>query len=310
MEQNEYLVDLSLYKLFYLVCKNGSFSKTAKELDLTQPSVSYNIKKLEDELGVTLFERGNTLIMTPEAEELLPYVEEALNNLKNGERKINDILQLKRGTLTIGIPSHIGVFLLTGIIKEFSLKYQNIKIEVICKSTKELFKLLGLNELDILIDCSPLEENTKDYVIKKIATEKCAFACNSLRKELLESTPIYEEFTGNFKNVDIIDILKYPLIVPLKTSSSTKSLKRLFENKKIPFEPSFEIATSDMIAEMTEQNIGIGFLFEKTIEKYPNLEKIEIDWDLPTFDVFLLHRPALLSTTTQEFIRFINHMKL
>lgn len=298
MEQNEYLVDLSLYKLFYLVCKNGSFSKTAKELDLTQPSVSYNIKKLEDELGVTLFERGNTLIMTPEAEELLPYVEEALNNLKNGERKINDILQLKRGSLTIGIPSHIGVFLLTGIIKEFSKKYPNIKIEVICKSTKELFKLLALKELDILIDCSPLEENTMSYVVKKIATEKCAFACSSSRKELIG------------KNVDIIDILKYPLIVPLKSSSSTKSLKRLFENKKIPFEPSFEIATSDMIAEMTEQNIGIGFLFEKTIEKYPNLEKIEIDWDLPTFDVFLLHRPALLSTTTQEFIRFINHMKL
>lgn len=296
LEENEFLVDISLYKLFYLVCRNGSFSKTAKELGLTQPSVSYNIKKLEDELGITLFERGNTLIMTPEAEELLPYVEEALNNLKNGERKINDILQLKRGTLTIGIPSHIGVFLLTGIIKEFSLKYQNIKIEVICKSTKELFKLLGLNELDILIDCSPLEENTKDYVIKKIATEKCAFACNPLRTELIG------------KNIEITDILKYPLIVPLKTSSSTKSLKRLFENKKMPFEPSFEIATSDMIAEMTEQNIGIGFLFEKTIEKYPNLKKIEIDCDLPTFDVFLLHRPTLLSTTTQEFIRFINHM--
>ena len=298
MEKNEYLVDLSLYKLFYLVCNNGSFTKTAKELDLTQPSVSYNIKKLEDELGVTLFERGNTLIMTPEAEELLPYVEEALNNLKNGERKINDIVQLKRGQLTIGIPSHIGVFLLTGIIKDFSKKYPNIKIEVICKSTKELFRLLSLKKLDILIDCSPLEENTAGYIIKKIATEKCAFACNSLRKELLEST------------MEITDIIRYPLIVPLKTSSSTKSLKRLFENKKIPFDPSFEIATSDMIAEMTEQNIGIGFLFEKTIEKYPNLEKIEINCELPTFDVFLLHRPTLLSTATQEFIRFINRMKL
>ena len=157
---------------------------------------------------------------------------------------------------------------------------------------------MSLKKLDILIDCSPLEENTAGYIIQKIATEKCAFACNSLRKELLEST------------MEITDIIRYPLIVPLKTSSSTKSLKRLFENKKIPFDPSFEIATSDMIAEMTEQNIGIGFLFEKTIEKYPNLEKIEINCELPTFDVFLLHRPTLLSTATQEFIRFINRMKL
>ena len=95
MEENENLVNLSLYKLFYLVCQNGSFSKTAKLLNLTQPSVSYNIKKLEDELGVTLFERGNTLIMTPEAEELLPYVEESLNNLKNGERKIRKLIMKK-----------------------------------------------------------------------------------------------------------------------------------------------------------------------------------------------------------------------
>lgn len=44
MKDNENLVDLSLYKLFYLVCQNGSFSKTAKALNITQPSVSYNIK--------------------------------------------------------------------------------------------------------------------------------------------------------------------------------------------------------------------------------------------------------------------------
>lgn len=104
--------------------------------------------------------------------------------------------------------------------------------------------------------------------------------------------------------------MKYSLIASLKTSSSTKSLKRLFETKKIVFESSFEIATSDMIAEVTEQNIGIGFLFEKTIEKYPNLSKIEVNCNLPEFDVFLLHKSTLLLTTTQEFIKFINRMKL
>ena len=298
MENNENLVDLSLYKLFYLVCQNGSFSKTAKLLDLTQPSVSYNIKKLEDELGVILFERGNNLMLTPEAEELLPYVEEALNNLRNGERKINDILNLKKGQITIGIPSHIGVFLLTDIIKKFVKLYPYIKIEVICKSTKELFKLLSINELDVLIDCSPLEGNTSNYVIKKIAREKCAFACKYNNNELLG------------KSIELSDIVKYPLIVPLKTSSTTKFLKSVFEKKKVIFDPNFEIATSDMIAEMVEQDVGIGFLFEKTIKKYPNLKKININCDFPEFDVFLLHRPTLLSTTTQEFIRFINKLKL
>lgn len=294
MEENENLVNLSLYKLFYLVCQNGSFSKTAKLLNLTQPSVSYNIKKLEDELGVILFERGNNLLMTPAAEELLPYVEEALNSLRNGERKINDLINLKKGQITIGIPSHIGVFLLTNIIKKFSKNYPNIRIEVICKSTKELFRLLNMNELDILIDCSPLEENISEFVVKKIAREKCALACNRKNTQLLNRT------------VELKEIVNYPLIVPLETSSSTKSLVKIFKKYNVPFEPSYTVATSDMIAEMVEQEIGIGFLFEKTIEKYPNLYKIDLNCRFPEFDIFLLYKDSLLSTATQEFITFMS----
>lgn len=294
MEENENLVNLSLYKLFYLVCQNGSFSKTAKLLNLTQPSVSYNIKKLEDELGVILFERGNNLLMTPAAEELLPYVEEALNSLRNGERKINDLINLKKGQITIGIPSHIGVFLLTNIIKEFSKNYPNIRIEVICKSTKELFRLLNMNELDILIDCSPLEENISEFVVKKIAREKCALACNRKNTQLLNRT------------VELKETVNYPLIVPLETSSSTKSLVKIFKKYNVPFEPSYTVATSDMIAEMVEQEIGIGFLFEKTIEKYPNLYKIDLNCRFPEFDIFLLYKDSLLSTATQEFITFMS----
>lgn len=294
MEENENLVNLSLYKLFYLVCQNGSFSKTAKLLNLTQPSVSYNIKKLEDELGVTLFERGNNLLMTPAAEELLPYVEEALNSLRNGERKINDLINLKKGQITIGIPSHIGVFLLTDIIKKFSKSYPNIRIEVICKSTKELFRLLNMNELDILIDCSPLEENISEFVVKKIAREKCALACNRKNAQLLNRT------------VELKEIVNHPLIVPLETSSSTKSLVKIFKKYNVPFEPSYTVATSDMIAEMVEQEIGIGFLFEKTIEKYPNLYKIDLNCKFPEFDIFLLYKDSLLSTATQEFITFMS----
>ncbi len=298
MENNENLVDLSLYKLFYLVCQTGSFSKTAKLLNLTQPSVSYNIKKLEDELETNLFDRGNGITMTPEAEELLPYVEEALNSIKNGERKISDLVNMRRGQITIGVPSHVGVFLLTDILKKFTINYPNIKIEVICKSTKELFKLLNIKKLDILIDSSPLEENTIDFVVKRIAKEKCAFACNCNNQVLLN------------RKVDLNEINNFPMIVPLKTSGSTKELAKVFHKHKIIFEPSYEIATSDMIAEMVDQEIGIGFLFEKTIEKYPNLRKIDVNCFLPEFDIFLLYKDHLLSTTAQEFIRFMNRKNI
>lgn len=293
MNYNNSGIDLSLYKLFYLVCQNGSFSKTAEILGITQPSVSYNIKKLEDDLGVKLFERGNILVLTPEAEALLPYVEEAISTIKKGEIKVNDIVNLKKGQISIGVPSHIGVFLLADIIKKFNSEYPNIKIKVTCKPTKELFRLLSLNDLDIVIDCSPLEENINNFIIVKISSEKCAFACNKKQAELLE------------KQIELKNILDYPLIVPARTSGSTKSLMSLFEAKGLLFDPTFEIMTSDMIAEMVENELGIGFLFEKTIKRYPNLSIIDVKENLPIFDIFMIYKDYLLSTTVETFIKFV-----
>ena len=166
------------------------------------------------------------------------------------------------------------------------------------KNTKELFRLLNLNELDILIDCSPLEETTNNFIIKRITKEKCALACNYKNTELLG------------RKVELSEIEKYPLIVPLKSSSSTKSLISIFNRYNVAFEPSFEIATSDMIAEMVDQELGIGFLFEKTIGKYPSLRKIDINCEFPEFDIFLVYKDKLLSTTAQEFIRFMSKIKL
>ena len=61
------------------------------------------------------------------------------------------------------------------------------------------------------------------------------------------------------KKINLKTLSNYPLIVPARTSSSTKSLISIFEKKSIIFDPAFEIMTSDMIAEMVENELGIGF---------------------------------------------------
>jgi DNA-binding transcriptional LysR family regulator len=286
-------IDLNLYKMFYMVYKYGNFSKAAEELGITQPAISYNIKKLEQCLNVKLFERGTTILqLTPEAEGLIPYIEEALNSLKMSEIKMNELITLKRGQISIGVPSHIGVFLLTDIIKQFTNKYPYIKIRVTSKPTKELFKLINNNELDIVIDCSPLD-NIYNLKVIRITSEKCAFACNKNRKELLDNC------------ITLGNLNKYNLIVPARTSGSTKELIKIYEKNNISFDPSFEIATSDMIGEMVEKDIGVGYLFEKTIETYDNLRKINLDIKLPVFDIYMIYKEKLLSITTKSFIDFV-----
>ena len=105
--------------------------------------------------------------------------------------------------------------------------------------------------------------------------------------------------------VTLKELNSKPLIVPLKTSSNTKFLTSVFENRGLVLDPDFEITTRDMIAVMVDQEIGVGYLFEKTIEKYPNLRKIDVDCKLPEFDVFLIYKDTLLSTATKNFINFV-----
>ena len=291
------MFDIELYKVFYVVYVSGSFSHAATELGVTQPSVSYNIKRLENNLGVKLFERGSRLCPTIEGDTLFPYVEEALMVFNRAQKKIVDLSKLKSGQIIIGVPSHIGVFLLVDIIKDFNNKYPNIKIKVVCKPTKELFYMLNLKELDIVIDSSPLEYNNYNFKIEKISSEKCSFACNEKSMELID------------RKVPLQELTQYSIIVPLKTSSSTKRINQLFEENEILFSPQYEIATSDMIAEMIRKDIGIGFLFDKTIDAYTEIKKIDVDVKMPQFDIFLIYKNPLLSKIASEFARFCRNRR-
>ena len=101
-------VNLNLYKVFYEVCKYGSFSKAAEFTYTTQSSISKSIRKLEDALGSELFFRKSSGIeLTPKGKELLYYVEKSYGNLITAERIILENENLERGKLSIGLPSYI-----------------------------------------------------------------------------------------------------------------------------------------------------------------------------------------------------------
>ena len=91
MEMIESNIDLNTYKTFYAVAKYESFSKAASELYISQPAVSYSIKKLEEELNTKLFVRLNKGIkLTDAGEKLKFYVENAFNNIIAGYKELSE----------------------------------------------------------------------------------------------------------------------------------------------------------------------------------------------------------------------------
>ena len=160
--------DMNLYKVFYIVAKNNSFSKAAEELFVTQPSVSYSIKQLEDRLNIKLFKRNHKGIkITPEGKEVLEYVKKSYNDIIVGERSLKENRDLNSGKVSIGVQSHIGRFFLFPYLEKFHKKYPNIILNISSRNTAELIKLLENNDIDFVIDTSPIETEYSNLTIIK-----------------------------------------------------------------------------------------------------------------------------------------------
>ena len=82
----------------------------------------------------------------------------------------------------------------------------------------------------------------------------------------------------------------------------SKSISLVSSEDNIDFNPLYEATTSEMIIEMVRQNIGIGYLFKKMVERYDFMKEIKIENKLPRFDIFLITKDKELSNACTRFI--------
>lgn len=137
-------------KVFYSVAINLSFTKAALELYITQPAVTKNIKELEKELKISLFERSKGGInLTKAGKILLKYTEQQLEQSKSLEYEIGTLRNSLFGELHIGASTTIGQYILPPILANFNRKYPDIKIVMHNKNTLDIEKDLSHKDIDL-----------------------------------------------------------------------------------------------------------------------------------------------------------------
>ena len=129
-------VDLELYRVFYTVAKHKHMTKASEELHISQPAISQSIKKLEDQLGGTLFLRSNKgMELTEEGKMFYEYVKGALELINNAEKEFTSFKDLSKGEIKIGCSTTLTKLVLIDSLKDFHIDYPNININI----TYELF---------------------------------------------------------------------------------------------------------------------------------------------------------------------------
>lgn len=285
-------INLNLYKVFYDVAKNGSFSKTAEFTYTTQSAVSKSIKKLEEQLGTQLFYRKpHGVELTENGKELLYYVEKSYGNIQIAERLLTETDNLDRGKLNIGLPSYISSFFFFDKIKNFYNKYPNIEITLMNGSRDYLLNLLYNHQIDFIIYSSPIfQDINKDLELIKLYPIEYKFFCKKERYD-------------KYKNIKSIkDIENIPLVLPVPGSNNRKFLDQILIRENVKVNKTINIQTSEGILTAVKNGMGVGYIIEDIIKGDDSFKTIEIKEKLHQEEIALVFDRKSLTKASLRFI--------
>ncbi len=138
----------------YQVWLQGSFSKAAEALFITQPALSIAIRKVEKEIGAAIFNRGTRpLTLTHVGRLYLDHIKKELLLEQELKQQLDDLHGLKAGELQIGGTNYMNAYLLPSYITTFTEKYPGIHITMTETSSDQLIDLLKENKLDFTFSC-------------------------------------------------------------------------------------------------------------------------------------------------------------
>lgn len=261
-------VNIDLYKIFYIVAKSGSISAATNILFISQPAITFQIKKLEEQLGVSLFTRTkHGVILTEEGKVLFNYVKSGIESIINGENAISNLKNLDSGTIRIGVSTTICRYILMPHLEKFHEKYPKIDIQINNNLSNNLLKELRNGNLDILIMFSPPNDN-KDLKITKITDVQDIFVGN---KE-------YYDLTKG--NLTIKNLKSYPLILPSSSSNSRTHLNKYLKENNCDIHPKLEVVSYSLIIDLIKSGFGIGYVTKEFILNELNsksLYEIKVD---------------------------------
>jgi len=141
------------------VARHGSFSRAARELHLTQPAVSMQVRHLERELGVPLLERvGKRAFPTRAGELLLGHAARAVRELETGVEVVQQLRGVVAGRIRLGTSASFSIYLLPSALRRFRARYPRTELVVVTGNAPEIARSVVANELDVGIVSLPVRE--------------------------------------------------------------------------------------------------------------------------------------------------------
>jgi LysR family transcriptional regulator, low CO2-responsive transcriptional regulator len=236
-------------KVFETVARNGSFTRAAEELFITQPTVSSQVKQLTTTVGLPLFEQiGKRLYLTDAGEELLLTCQDIFERLNNFEIKIADLKGTKQGQLNLAVITTAKYFI-PRLLGSFCQNYPGIDVALQVTNHQEIQQRMLANKDDLYVVSNPPND------IVDLTTKP--FLNNPLVVVARKDHPLAYK-----KNIELKELNNQPFIMREQGSGTRESIVDLFTRNNLAVKVKLELGSNEAIKQAIYGGLGISILSE------------------------------------------------
>ncbi|MNO29530.1 HTH-type transcriptional activator CmpR [compost metagenome] len=291
------MFNLEWYRIFLQTARHRNLTKAAVELHITQPSVSYAIKQMEEALGLKLFHRlSKGVELTEEGQALFEYVEQSFSMLDSAQKHLENLKQLHEGEIRIGASDYLIKHLLLPQLNTFHNTYPGIRIRLSHGKTPEITKRLKDGEIDCAFVHMPLHDPLLN--IQTLATLEDCFVVGEAFQELAN------------RSLSMKELSEQPLILFSPGSSTRVFVEQWFAAKGLSVIPDIELGSIELLAEFARLGYGAAFISRSFVQEdlqSGKLLELRLDDPLPPRSIgFAIRHDRKLSVAADQFVQMIS----
>ena len=246
-------MNLHHLRIFYAVAQRRSVTAAAADLLLSQPAVSLQLKALEKELGVSLFERGGPKLRLTQAGEVLYRSAVSILHAKDeAERAISELRDGTTGRLILGAGTTGGMYVLPRIVQAYKRDWPETEIVFHIGTTDQILEKLLQNVLDMGVVGGPIDD--RRFVVEPVCTDELVLIA-------APSHPI-----ASLGKVTLKDLGGVPFVFPEAGSRTRQLVERKLREAGVPLRIAMQLPGTEGVKRAVEAGLGVGMVSRFAVE--------------------------------------------
>lgn len=285
---------------FLQVAQYQSFSKAARQLGYSQAAVTIQIKQLEHELGVHLFDRiGKQISLTHQGQVFYQYAVSIRNDLERAKNAVSDPSTLS-GKLCLGTIESICASIFPDLLAEYHRLHPEVTISIVTDSPGVLLNRMNENAIDIV------------YLLdRRIYDNRWCKTLEEPEENIFVASPDHE-LALTERELELDEVLRFPFFLTEKDASYRHMLEQYLASINRSVKPFLEIGSTEFIIHMLLKNTGISFLPKFTVQRELQQKQLTAlnvrGFQMQTWRQIFYHKDKWVTREMQEFLRLAEKM--